>query len=226
MFLPNVLNPQIPRTFFLSSTTPLNLSSLKCPPRFYFHSTSSSSNSLSAHQSYDFEQEHVVGDYIVFEDGNFEDPYLETEVNRKNTPPNKPTSNKFNEIESENLIPNPWREVQAELNINKKQRRKIAHEIEFGRKVEKQKQGYMPLRYVPLDEYKTFREAKLKELSPLVLDNPISFPVKVDDAEKKNMDPRWGVYGRDVDDVREFFNNENHEPGQMNSEGTYFSFAL
>lgn len=40
------------------------------------------------------------------------------------------------------------------------------------------------------------------------------------------MDPRWGVYGRDVDDVREFFNNENHEPGQMNSEGTYFSFAL
>lgn len=238
MLLPNVLNLQIPRPLSFSPATPFKfpfLQPVKSPAQFHCHSTSpSSSNSLSAHHSYDFDQDHVIGDCIVFEDGIFEDPYLETEANRKGIAPNKPTSNKFSESEPENLVPDQWREVQAELNISKKQRRKIAQEIEFGRKVEKRKQGYMPLRDVPLNEYRTFREAKLKELSPLVLDNPTSFPIKVDDAEKKAYpservaprDPRWEVYGRGLDDVREFFNSGNYEPGQMNSEGIHFSCAL
>ena len=133
------------------------------------------------------------------------------------------------------MVPEKWREVQAELNITKKDRRKIAQEMEFNSKVMKKRQGLVPLRDMNLDEYKAYKEAKLAHLKRLVLENPSSFPVKEDVSdgeggelndgsgggervEPKN--PRWAVYGRGLDDVTEFFNSGDYDPSATkNTEG-------
>ncbi|MED6193807.1 hypothetical protein PIB30_022857 [Stylosanthes scabra] len=200
------------------------------------------------------EEEHVIGDCIVFEDGIFDDPILQNQTNSNAnnsltlipTRP-KPSSRKKKvpEIATENLVPDKWREIQAELNITKKERRKIAQEMEFNSKVIKQRQGLVPLRDMDLEDYKAYKEAKLAHLKPLVLDNPSSFPVKEEGSFRKGGDlndgydsggdsgvggggggrvepknPRWAVYGRGLDDVTEFLNSENYEPSSADTKNT------
>ena len=138
-------------------------------------------------------------------------------------------------IEAENLVPEKWRDAQAEINIGKKERRKIAQEMEYNKKFERKKKGLVPIRSVNLEEYQAFKEAKLAQLKPLVLGNPESFKeekkMKEDEVEVKEIvservkgkHPRWAVYGRGLDDVREFLNSEDYEPGEHKSEGNCFS---
>lgn len=92
-------------------------------------------------------------------------------------------------IRPENLVPDKWRE-QAEINITKKEKRKIAQELQFGTRVEMKRKGLQPLRNVNLEDYLSYREAKLAQLKPLVLDDPPSnFPeqVEVDEDEDKGL---------------------------------------
>jgi transformer-2 protein len=139
-------------------------------------------------------------------------------------------------IEEENLVPENWREVQAEINIGKKERRKIAQELEYNKKFERKRKGLVPIRNVNLEEYQAFREAKLAQLKPLVLDYPQSIKEEEEEEEEdevreivservKGKNPRWAVYGRGLDDVREFFNGEGYEPGEQKSEGNCFSIS-
>ncbi|PKI74433.1 hypothetical protein CRG98_005197, partial [Punica granatum] len=237
MSVPNLLNPQIRRPFsfppssILSSTTSYKLPLLKTPKfRGKVCCLSNSSQTSVSQQNYFLEEEHVIGDCLVFEDGIFEDPYLHRQTNYESHVSDKPNKKKLNEVEPQNLVPDDWREVQAELNISKKDKRKIAQELEFGRRVEKRKQGYAPLRSVSLEEYKAYREAKLAQLKPVVLDNPTSFTGKEDDKEDSEgekreservvpKNPRRAVYGRGLEDVTEFFNSGNYEPGGRSVEG-------
>jgi transformer-2 protein len=88
---------------------------------------------------------------------------------------------------------------------------------------------------VNLEEYQAFREAKLAQLKPLVLDYPQSIKEEEEEEEDevreivservKGKNPRWAVYGRGLDDVREFFNGEGYEPGEQKSEGNCFSIS-
>ncbi|XP_059440585.1 ankyrin repeat domain-containing protein, chloroplastic-like, partial [Corylus avellana] len=140
--------------------------------------------------------------------------------------PAKPNKHKHKkpipEIEPENLIPDQWHQIQAEINITKKERRRIAQKLEFGSKVEKRKKGYEPIRNVNLEEYLELKQAKLAQVKPLVLDNPSRFAVKEDKGGEVNAssqrvvpkNPRWAVYGRGLEDVTEFFNSGNYEPGE------------
>lgn len=235
----NMQKPHFPRPFFSVPTCPLSLTtypqwpfswSIRFPTKL--NCLSPSSGSSLAWQKDIIEEEHIIGDCVVFEDGIFEDPYLQDETNLDNfIPPKRKGKKRLNEVETENLVPENWREVQAEINITKKDRRKIAQELEFGRKVEKRKQGYVPLRTVNFEEYKAYKEAKMAQLKPVVLDSPSSFPVKEEDkeansgAEKKlrservaPRNPRWEVYGRGLEDLTEFFNSGIYEPGKK-SEG-------
>ena len=127
--------------------------------------------------------------------------------------------------------------MQAEINITKKERRKIAQELEFGSRVEKKKKGYEPIRDSNVvQEYLEYKQAKLKQLNPLVLDNPSRFPDKEAEAEMNAYEakservapknPRWAVYGRGMEDLTEFFNGGNYEPGENKSEGNEFYFGL
>lgn len=178
----------------------------------------------------DDDEEQVIGDCLVFEDGIFEDPYLEEE--QINPRISAATNNKSKsqaksseiEIEPQKLVPEEWERIVDEINLTKKERRKIAQEMEFGQRIQNKKR----LRNVNLEEYLRFRNDKLSEvkLKPLVLDKPTHFPSKDDDeghppentrVEPRN--PRWAVYGRGFDDITEFFNSGNYEPSDDKPEG-------
>ncbi|WJX55846.1 hypothetical protein P8452_41568 [Trifolium repens] len=224
-----------PFPFFHSSLTPhRKFQSLKFPTKSNLHNSLSTSHQVDD----DNDEEHVIGDCLVFEEGIFEDPIFPSDNlvnNKKTTPISKKKKKKTTTvvIESDNLVPDKWREVQAELNITKKDRRKIAQEIEFNSKVLKKKRGLVPLRHINLDKYKAYTEARLKQLKPLVLDKPprFSFAEKEDDFEEELSDgsgddervkpknPRWAVYGRGLDDVNEFLNSESYELATNRTQG-------
>lgn len=180
----------------------------------------------------------TVGDCLVYEDGVFEDPYLEEEVSiiareaiqerkTKRRGKAKRIVEAAAEIEPENLVPDEWRDVQAEVNLTKKDKRKIAQELEFGVRVEKKRQGLIPLSRVDLKEYLTYKEAKLNQLKPVVLDKPTTFsdddggetrePYSSERVAPKN--PRWAVYGKGFDHVSKFFNSDKYDPTGKKLEG-------
>ncbi|KAF8101413.1 hypothetical protein N665_0205s0009 [Sinapis alba] len=177
----------------------------------------------------------TVGDCLVYEDGVFEDPYLEEEVSlvareaiqerkTKRRGRGKRIVEAAAEIEPENLVPDEWRDVQAEVNLTKKDKRKIAQELEFGVKVEKKRQGLIPLSRVDLKEYLTYKEAKLDQLKPVVLDKPRTFDggergetYSSERVAPKN--PRWAVYGKGFDHVTKFFNSDKYDPSGKKLEG-------
>lgn len=238
---PHKLFPPLP--IFPSATIPRKLQSLrtlKFPTKWSLHSLSQSSlYPPHQHHHYDDDsEEQVIGDCVVFEEGIFEDPIFQNGSNSDNIGVNepKPSSKKkkmkknVGMVASENLVPDKWREVQAEINITKKDRRKIAREIEFNSKVEKKKRGLVPLRDMNLDDYNAYKEAKLAQLRPLVLDNTWIDGDEDEDEEEEVSEgeggelsdggggkrvepknPRWAVYGRGLEDVSEFFNSGNYD---------------
>lgn len=226
----------IPKLFFSFLPIPPPSLSLSLTPRTINLSTKRHSFiPLQNDDVFELEDELVIGDCVVFEEGVFDDPYLQNDIGEEpQTPkPNKKQQKPISEVEPENLVPEKWKEVQAEINITKKERRKIAQDLEFGSKIEKKKKGYEPIRDVnAVKEYLEFKKEKLGQLTPLVLDNPTSFPEKEGEGEDerngfqysservKPKNPRWAVYGRGLEDLTEFFNGENYEPGENKSEGT------
>ena len=171
------------------------------------------------------EEEVAIGDCVVFEEGVFEDPYLHDnlDLNAQKTKRKKPNL----EIQPENLIPEKWKEVQEQINITKKERRKIAQQLEYGSRIEKNKQGLVPMSE---EEYLSYRETKLAQLKPLVLNNPTSFPVEEKEAEAEAepveekphestssrvvpRNPRRAVYGGTLEDISDFFNSGSYQPG-------------
>ncbi|KAG5245471.1 ankyrin repeat domain-containing protein [Salix suchowensis] len=238
MSFPALLNPpQTPKLYApLSLPPPLKFSSfkiLKFPKKIHSFSPLQSQFPI---QNDNFEDlDHVIGDCLIFEEGIFEDPYLETNSNAIEDPKLKTFQKKKKRvvptIEVDNLVPENWRDAQAEINIGKKERRKIAQEMEFNKKFERKKEGLVPIRSVNLEDYQAFREAKLAQLKPLVLGNPESLKeeekMKEEEVEVKEIvservkgkHPRWAVYGRGLDDVREFLNSEDYEPGELKPEG-------
>lgn len=244
MSLAASLNIPVAKVFFLSNS-PLSLPNSNklsfislLRPRNRVSSVSSSSHSSYSIQPDELE-DFVIGDCVIFEDGVFDDPYLSDDSSAEHSSPStgksKPKSS-VAEIKPENLVPDEWKEVQAEINITKKERRKIAQELEFGTRVEKKKKGLVPLTSVNLEEYLSYKEAKLAQLKPLVLDNPSSFPSKevnnadgvkeVKGGEMSRLservapkNPKWAVYGRGLEDVSEFFNSGQYQPADRKSEG-------
>lgn len=258
--LPTPLNhPQTLRRRRSFSLLPSSLSTTPPPPRFspsqtltFSHtiisSSSSSSLQYSTHHNpqpqydHDEEEELVIGDCLVFEQGIFEDPNLQEDFNSNTNTSNPQVSNKSKvEIEPEDLVPEKWKDVQAAINITKKERRKLAQQMEFGCKLEKKKLGLKPI----VEEYVTYRDAKLSQLKPLVVENS-SFAVddyvrmaKRDVREQRERgvegpvssrrvpprNPKLAVYGATLDDVSEFLNSGSYDPdAARNSDGKFCSY--
>lgn len=235
----SLLNPsstaKLPFLSFPHSPNP-NSSKLHFPSKF--HSVSPSFLSPYAAPADDFDDEdRIIGDCLVFEDGAFEDPNLESTSNFDNTETESTEikdrrRKKIKEIEPENLVPEQWRHVQAEVNITKKERRKIAQQLEFGSRVEKKRTGYLPIRNVNLQEYLKQKADKLGQLHPDVFDNYSGVSVKEkegnDDSKEAGpssseraapRNPRWAVYGKGLEDVTEFFNSGRYQRGEKKSDG-------
>ncbi|CAH9089677.1 unnamed protein product [Cuscuta europaea] len=177
------------------------------------------------------QEEPVIGDCVVFEEGVFDDPFFHQKMveplRRRDVSRQRSNSGK---VEPENLIPEDWADVQKEINITKKEKRRLARESEFGSRVEKRRIGLRPIGRARADvkDYSRVVEEKLKKLKPIVLDNPV-FPEAEDEGNCEKSDeecsvssvsntrveprnPRQAVDGADLDDIREFFNGENYEP--------------
>nr|KYP66641.1 hypothetical protein KK1_012942 [Cajanus cajan] len=232
------------------------------PHIFHFPSSRNLHRSLSLHfptlpslsppPHYHDSDEHVIGDCLVFEDGVFDDPlFHNSDTLSVNEPTSKPKprprprprpswKKKVEVTGGENLVPDKWREIQAEINITKRERRKIAREIEFNRTVDKKRRGLIPLRDMNLDDYKAFKEAKLAQMKLLPHASTFIQNQEVPETqpqlnhgevvpwvepelnggervEPKN--PRWAVYGRGLEDVTEFFNSDNYDPSSNTPQG-------
>ncbi|KAG5534522.1 hypothetical protein RHGRI_022596 [Rhododendron griersonianum] len=200
------------RTLTFPRKTPTLSTSLRSVP-------SHQQEESNANYEDDEEEEHVVGDCVVFEEGVFEDPYLQQTFDSPlNLPRKNESSNRKVEVEAEDLVPEKWKDVQAEINITKKEKRVMKREMEFGRRVNRMRQGLVPIESsgvrVRVEEYVAGRSEKL---------------VVNDGDERKGgerservapRNPRLGVYGGTLDDITEFFSSGSYDPkSTQNNEG-------
>ncbi|XP_011081481.1 ankyrin repeat domain-containing protein, chloroplastic isoform X1 [Sesamum indicum] len=177
----------------------------------------------------DEEEEPAIGDCLVFEEGVFNDPFLQNTRNFRNDEAqiSKPNNNKDKgaTISPENLIPEEWVHVQRELNITKKEKRRLSQQLEYGRRVEKRRQALMPLNS---GEYEKFKNEKLQKLKPIVLDDPEPKCMDENDKHEKDDDerngegirgrvpprnPRLAVYGGGLEDISALFSSGSYDPG-------------
>ncbi|KAF9600424.1 hypothetical protein IFM89_009339 [Coptis chinensis] len=196
--------------------------SLSFPRKPFSFSLNSYSPSLAEEE----EEEDVVGDCVVFEEGIFEDPYLQKDYNFE-----KPSNKKKQTMSlppEEDLVPEKWKEAVVEYNITKKERKKIALQIEYGSRIER-KNTKLPLKET--EEYLTYKEYKLSKLNPVVLEKP-EFEEE-EEEEEEDVDssdgevssrvaprnPRVAVYKGTLDDITEFFNSDSYVPGEKKSVG-------
>lgn len=95
----------------------------------------------------------------------------------------------------------------------------MAQQMEFGTKLQKRKEALkpIPMGYATAKEYKA---AKLRELKPLVLDNPQLLEGN-DEGEGEEgsrgvrvapRNPKMAVYGRSLDDISRFLNSGRYDP--------------
>ncbi|KAF5958084.1 hypothetical protein HYC85_005309 [Camellia sinensis] len=204
----HVPKPETPKLFSLLPTslftfsTPHSLSrsqTLIVSRKSFTLSTSSSRSSSfqfsPQHQQqqeidfHDEDEEHVVGDCVVFEEGIFEDPFLQPNFDSDANFPKKNTESSSVQVNTQDLIPEKWKEVQAQINITKKERRKIAQELEFGR---------------------------LRNFRILVTKTDENDVGKSRDGSKSSSrvaprNPKLAVYGATLDDISDFFST-NYDP--------------
>lgn len=183
------------------------------------------------------EEEPAIGDCLVFEEGIFDGPFIQNTGNLTNGDAQLGTE-KNKEVEPENLVPENWMGIQMELNITKKERRKLSQQLEYGRSVEKRREALRP---IDSEAYEKFKNEKLQQLKPVVLDKPESKYFR-DHNEQKGDDrrseeeiagsrvspknPRLAVYGKGLDDISELFNSESYDPANAKkSEGTRRLFS-
>lgn len=175
----------------------------------------------------------VIGDCLVFEEGIFNDPFVENARSSRKSGANTTRANadKGVDVSPENLIPEDWLDVQEELNITKKERRRMARELEYGRAVDKRRQALMPLNSeeserIKQEKFEKIRQEKIKQLSPVVLDNPKKAYFRDYGATEKReketsgevsggrvapRNPRLAVYGGGLEDVSAFFSSGKYE---------------
>lgn len=123
------------------------------------------------------------------------------------------------------MVPEKWKDVQAEINTTKKEKRVMKREMEFGRRVERMRQGLVPIEgsgaRVRVEEYVAGRSEKL---------------VVNDGDERKGgerservapRNPRLGVYGGTLDDITEFFSSGSYDPkSTQNNEGENAKYSF
>ncbi|KAG6489777.1 hypothetical protein ZIOFF_051056 [Zingiber officinale] len=167
------------------------------------------------------EEDSAIGDCLVFEDGAFEDGDPYEPPSRAPRPEMKIRRRKSaaaSEVEPESLVPEKWKEAVEEINLTKKEKRRISHELRFASRMDRRKKSPVPDR----EEYQAQREMMLARLKPVVLDDPPKFltdkesgaaePPKLEAPPGTRATPRnpWlALKGETLEDVTDFFNSGN-----------------
>ncbi|XP_038982755.1 uncharacterized protein LOC120110891 isoform X1 [Phoenix dactylifera] len=221
-----------PKPFFPSSFSPLAATPTSFPYSFSpnpFQNPNQDDREIPSLGGGDDDEddEIVVGDCLVFEEGAFEDgdPFPTPETGREVERPRrrKPAAKKADSaLEHENLVPEKWKEVVEEINLTKKEKRKISHQLKFGSRLERRK----PPRLPDMEEYRAYREMKLSQLNPVVLDNPREFspekeavvPPEPEGGRVVPRNPRLEMGGGTLEDITDFFNSGDYVPGAIDDD--------
>ncbi|KAJ4802967.1 Ankyrin repeat protein [Rhynchospora pubera] len=173
----------------------------------------------------------IIGDCLVFEEGAFEQPVdsftdLKPNSTKESTDRRKKTKKKkqpvVSEPEPQDLVPDKWKQAVEEINMTKKERRKIAYELKFGTRVERRKPPPLP----DIEEYRAYREMNLPQFKPVVVDEPKQFaPEKVEEmvppepgSRVAPKNPRLEIGGGTLDDISDFFGSRDYVPMDKDSD--------
>ncbi|OAY84575.1 Ankyrin repeat domain-containing protein, chloroplastic [Ananas comosus] len=169
----------------------------------------------------------VVGDCLVFDEGAFEDADAFLPADERRDSAERPRRGRRKPplaaaaAEPENLVPEKWKDAVEELNLTKKEKRKIAHQLKFGSRIERRKPPTVP----DMAEYRTYREMNLAQLKPVVLDDPKEFlaekevlgpPKAGGRVPPKN--PRLGLDGGSLEDIADFFSSGDYKPSELDDD--------
>lgn len=162
----------------------------------------------------------------MFEDDAFEEPDVDLSSPAPSTtsrPRRKPAAEAGGGGGS-SLVPERWRDAAEEINLTKKEKRRIAHGLRFGSRLERR----APPAVAAPDEYRAYREGRLDaELGRVARDyaEPIErspVPDRVEappppepGARVAPRNPRLGLGVRSLDDITELFNSTEYVPGEM-----------
>ncbi|KAM3316275.1 hypothetical protein ACQJBY_034417 [Aegilops geniculata] len=98
---------------------------------------------------YDHDDDVVLGDCLVFEDEAFE--ALDLDLGRPLPRPGRAARG------GGSLVPERWKDAVEEINLTKKEKRRIAHGLRFGSRLDRR----VPSAVAAPDEYRAYREGRL-----------------------------------------------------------------
>ncbi|XP_015691268.2 ankyrin repeat domain-containing protein, chloroplastic [Oryza brachyantha] len=172
----------------------------------------------------EFDEDVAIGDCLVFEDDAFEEPDLDLPSPAPSTasrPRRKPAAEGGG---GGSLVPDKWRDAAEEINMTKKEKRRIAHGLRFGSRLERR----APPAVAAPDEYRAYREGRLDaDLGRVERDyaEPIERSTVPDRVEAPQppvpgtrvapRNPRMGMGARSLDDITELFSSTEYVPGEM-----------
>lgn len=183
------------------------------------------SSSPFAVAAVDDDEEVVIGDCLVFDEDAFDSPDLD--LPSSSPPPS--TSRHGRKVaaeasDGESLVPEKWRNAEEEINLTKKEKRRIAHGLRFGSRLERR----APPAVAAPDEFSAYREGRLQaeiEHVASVYRGPSDRtqpPEKVEEAPPPEpgtrvapRNPRMGMDVGSFEDITELFSSEDYMSGEM-----------
>jgi hypothetical protein len=169
----------------------------------------------------DDDEDVVVGDCLVFDDDAFEEPDLD--LPSSSPPPRASRYGRRAEARggggTGSLVPEKWRDAEEEINLTKKEKRRIAHGMRFGSRLERR----APPAVTAPDEFRAYRKGTLQAEREHVADvyrGPLERalpPEKVEEPPPPEpgtrvapKNPRMGMDGGSLEDIAEFFSSREY----------------
>lgn len=165
----------------------------------------------------------VIGDCLVFEDDAFEEPDLALTT----SPPPRSAYRYGRKAETSgggSLVPERWRDAEEEINLTKKDKRRIAHGLQFGSRLERR----APPAVAAPDEFRAYRKGTLgaeREHVANVYRGPVERALPQEKVEEPLLpepgtrvaprNPRMGMDVGSLEDIAEFFSSREYVPGGM-----------
>ncbi|KAJ1298909.1 hypothetical protein BS78_01G490000 [Paspalum vaginatum] len=179
--------------------------------------------SLFTSAAVDDDEDVVIGDCLVFEDDAFEEPDLDLPSSRP--PPSAyRRARKAETSGGKSLVPDKWRDAEEEINLTKKEKRRIAHGLRFGSRLERR----APPAVAAPDEFRAYRKGMLgaeREHIADVYRGPLERALPLEKVENPPLpepgtrvaprNPRMGMDVGSLEDITEFFSSREYVPGEM-----------
>ncbi|OEL27198.1 Ankyrin repeat domain-containing protein, chloroplastic [Dichanthelium oligosanthes] len=171
----------------------------------------------------DDDEDVVIGDCLVFDDDAFE----ELDLDLPSSPPPRSASRYGRRAEASDggsLVPKRWKDAEEEINLTKKEKRRISHGLRFGSRLERR----APPAVVAPDEFRAYRKGTLQSECEHVADvyrgplERILPPEKVEETPPPEpgrrvapRNPRMGMDVGGLEDISEFFSSREYVEDEM-----------